>query len=502
MKRGTAFVRAQPRYNERHGGTMARYDVVILGAGAAGLAAARGLGRLGARVAVVEKESLGGDCIAWGCVPSKTYLHVARLLKQSAHAKACGIQHGPTTFDFATARTFVRGVQEKLTRRDTEEFLADLGVEILFGSARFVSPRRLDMNGKILEARHVVIASGAHAVAPPVEGLLEVGFLDSRSVLQIETLPRSLLILGGGPIGVEFGQMFQRMGVSVTIVESNPRLLPREEPEAGEFLAELLEREGARFLGNRRAVRASRTPGGKALLLRAPDGSEEAVEAEEIVVATGRAPNVEGLELEQAGVSYDRHGISVDRAMRTGAKGVWAIGDCNGLYQFVHMAEHEAGVCVKNIVRSRLVPFLLERMHFRAVSWVTFTDPEVAHCGLTEAEAKDRGIRHRVLRYRFEHLDRAVIEDEPAGIAKVITDKGGRLLGAHMVGAHAGELLQELVLGVRLGLRVADISQTVHPYPAFVQMARRAANVYYVQALSDRPRRAAFLKWLGGFGEG
>jgi pyruvate/2-oxoglutarate dehydrogenase complex dihydrolipoamide dehydrogenase (E3) component len=478
---------------------LSQYDVIILGAGAAGLAAARGLGRLGAKVAVVEKEALGGDCIAWGCVPSKTYLHVARLLKQSAHARAVGIHYGPATFDFTAARAFVRNVQERLTRRDTEECLADLGVEILFGSAVFRGPRQLDLDGQSLEARHVVVATGAHAVAPPVEGLQETGYLDSRSVLQIERLPRSVVILGGGPIGVEFGQMFQRMGVAVTIVESNPRLLPREEPEAGEFLRGLLEREGARFLANRRAVRASRTSSGKTLHLRSPEGSEETVEAEEIVVATGRSPNVEGLDLERAGVSYDRHGIAVDRAMRTGVPGVWAIGDCNGLYQFVHMAEHEAGVCVKNIVRSRMLPFLSERMHFRAVSWVTFTDPEVAHCGLTESEAKARGIKHRVLTYEFDRLDRALIEDEPAGIAKVITDKGGRLLGAHMVGAHAGELLQELVLGVRLGLRVADISQTVHPYPAFVQMARRAANVYYVQTQSERPRRLAFLKWLGGF---
>jgi pyruvate/2-oxoglutarate dehydrogenase complex dihydrolipoamide dehydrogenase (E3) component len=200
-------------------------------------------------------------------------------------------------------------------------------------------------------------------------------------------------------------------------------------------------------------------------------------------------------------VAYDGQGIQVDHAMRTTARGVWAIGDCNGLYQFTHMAEHEAGVCAKNIVRSRLLPFWPERMHFRAVAWVTFTDPEVAHCGLTEAEAAERGIDHRVLRYDFDHLDRAVIEGQPGGMAKVITDHRGRLLGAHMVGAHAGELLQELVLGVRMGLKVMDISQTVHPYPAFVQMARRAANEYYVQTVYENPRRVAFLKWLGGFGK-
>ena len=248
-------------------------------------------------------------------------------------------------------------------------------------------------------------------------------------------------------------------------------------------------------------MKAFKTTTGKALVLQKKDGTEETVEAEEILVATGRAPNVEGLDLERAGVQYDRQGIKVDNAMRTTARGVWAIGDCNGLYQFTHMAEHEAGVCAKNIVGSRLFPFWPERMHFRAVAWVTFTDPEVAHCGLTEAEAKERGIDHRVLRYDFDHLDRAVIEGQPGGMAKVITDPKGRLLGAHMVGPHAGELLQELVLGVRMGLKVMDISQTVHPYPAFVQMARRAANVYYVQTIFENPRRVAWLRWLGGFGK-
>ena len=481
---------------------MATYDAVILGAGAAGLSAARGLGRLGARVIVVEKESLGGDCIAWGCVPSKAYLHVARLLKEARAASRCGIVTGPVEFSFEAARRYVEGVKERLVRQDIEESLTWQGVEVGFGHPRLLSPREVEVDGRALRTRHIVLATGAHSVPPPVEGLAEVGHLDSRTALRLERLPASLIILGGGPIGVEFGQLFQRMGVKVTLVESNPRLLPREEPEAGTFLQRILEAEGATFLPGRRAVRAFATPTGKALVLRAKDGTEETVEAQEILAATGRAPNVEGLDLEAAGVPHDRAGITVDNAMQTAAGGVWAIGDCNGLYQFTHMAEHEAGVCVKNIVRSRLFPFALERMHFRAVAWVTFTDPEVAHCGLTQKEAEERNIPHYVLHYEFDRLDRAVIEDEPAGLAKILTDRRGRLLGAHIVGAHAGELLQELVLGVRLGLNVRHISQTVHPYPAFVQMARRAANAYYVQTVYENPRRVAFLKWLGGLGRG
>ena len=479
---------------------MPQYDAIILGAGAAGLAASKALGHLGAKILLVEKEALGGDCIAWGCVPSKAYLHVARRLREARNDSRLGISAGKVTFDFAAARRYVTDVQATLTRQDTQDSLAGQGVNIAFGSARLLGPHAINLDGEVLSTRHIVLATGAHAVAPPIEGLPQTGFLDSRTALQMERLPASMIVLGGGPIGTEFAQAFQRMGVAVTVVESNPCLLPREEPEAGHYLLRLLRAEGARFLGERRAVRAMKTPTGKALVLKTKDGGEETVEAEEILVATGRAPNVEGLDLERAGVAYDRQGIQVDNAMRTTARGVWAIGDCNGLYQFTHMAEHEAGVCAKNIVRSRFLPFWPERMHFRAVAWVTFTDPEVAHCGLTEAEAKARGIDHRVLRYDFDHLDRAVIEGQPGGMAKVITDHRGRLLGAHMVGAHAGELLQELVLGVRMGLKVMDISQTVHPYPAFVQMARRAANEYYVQTVYGNPRRVAFLKWLGGFG--
>jgi pyruvate/2-oxoglutarate dehydrogenase complex dihydrolipoamide dehydrogenase (E3) component len=480
---------------------MPKYDAIILGAGAAGMAAAKALGHLGAKVLLIEKEALGGDCIAWGCVPSKAYLHVARRLREASNDSRLGISAGEVAFDFTEARRYVAQVQATLTRQDTQDSLEGEGVNIAFGSARLLGPRRISLEGAVLETRHIVLATGAHAVAPPIEGLAETGFLDSRTALQMEHLPASMIVLGGGPIGSEFAQAFGRMGVAVTVVESNPRLLPREEPEAGDYLLKLMVAEGARFLGERRAVKAIRTKAGKALVLRGKDGQEETVEAEEILVATGRAPNVEGLDLERAGVAYDRQGIQVDHTMRTTARGVWAIGDCNGLYQFTHMAEHEAGVCAKNIVRSRLLPFWPERMHFRAVAWVTFTDPEVAHCGLTEAEAEERGIDHRVLRYDFDHLDRAVIEGQPGGMAKVITDHRGRLLGAHMVGAHAGELLQELVLGVRMGLKVMDISQTVHPYPAFVQMARRAANEYYVQTVYENPRRVAFLKWLGGFGK-
>ncbi|MGC8762597.1 MAG: dihydrolipoyl dehydrogenase family protein [Acidobacteriota bacterium] len=478
---------------------MERYDAVIVGGGAAGQAAARGLGRLGARVLLVERESLGGDCMAWGCVPSKTFLHLARLLVEARKGPARGIGLGEPSFDYAAARRYVASVQASLGRRDVEEGLKGAGVELHQGAPRFLAPDLLDVGGKTVKARHVVLATGAHAVPPPIEGLPETGYLDSRRALALESLPRSLVILGGGPIGVEFAQMYRRMGVAVTLVESNPRPLPREEPEAGEYLLKVLRDEGVGFLGERRAVRAVKTAAGKGLVLRDAAGGETVAEAEEILIATGRSPNVEGLDLQRAGVAHDRTGIQVDRTMGTTAPGVWAVGDCNGLYQFAHMAEHEAGVAVRNIVRGRLPALFHERMHFRAVAWVTYTDPEVAHCGLTEGEARERGIPHHVLTYDFDHLDRAVIEDRPGGLAKVLTDRRGRLLGAHMVGAHAGELLQELVLGVRLGLRVADISQTVHPYPAFVQMARRAANVYYARTLYENPRRIAFLKRLAGF---
>lgn len=478
---------------------MEGYDAVVIGGGAAGQAAARGLGRLGARVLLVERESLGGDCMAWGCVPSKTFLHLARLLMEGRKGPSRGIGSGEPSFDYAAARRYVAAVQSTLGRRDLEEGLKGAGVELLQGTPRLLAPDLVDVGGQTVRARHVVLATGAQALPPPVAGLSEIGYLDSRRALQLETLPRSLLILGGGPIGVEFAQMYRRMGVAVTLVDANPRPLPREEPEVGEFLLGVLKEEGVLFLGQRRALRAEKTASGKGLVLTDPAGQESRVEAEEILVATGRSPNVEGLDLRRAGVAHDRTGIQVDRSMRTTAARIWAVGDCNGLYQFAHMAEHEAGVAVRNIVRSRLPSLFLEKMHFRAVAWVTYTDPEVAHCGLTEAEARERGIPHHVLTYRFDHLDRAVIEDRPGGLTKVLTDRRGRLLGAHMVGAHAGELLQELVLGVRLGLRVSDISQTVHPYPAFVQMARRAANVYYARTLYENPRRLALLKRLAGF---
>ncbi len=466
-----------------------RYDIVVIGGGSAGLVVAVGAAKLGARVALVERGRLGGDCLYTGCVPSKTLIRSARFAHETGRAEEFGFAPLEWRFraeTFASITGRVARVVAAVGERDAPEVFRAEGVEIIFGTPRFVSPHELEITrrgagegsgdgGKeLIRARRFCVATGSSPAVPEVEGLREAGFITNEEVFHLKTLPPSLVVLGGGPIGLELGQSFARFGSRVTIVEMGGRLLPKEDEEVSAAVEEFLRAEGLEILLNAKAVRASRvTSGEKIVTVEQGDGTRE-IRAEEILVATGRVANVGGLNLEAARVRYDARRIFTDDYLRTTSRRVFAAGDVTGHFPFTHMAAYEGALVVRNALFFRP---LARRADFRVVPWATFTDPEVARVGLTEREAREKfgstGVR--VYRASFAENDRAHAEGSTAGFAKLVcAGRKDRLVGAHLVGAHAGELIHELVLAMRHNFPASAIGGLTHVYPTLSQISQKA----------------------------
>lgn len=457
------------------------YDFVVLGGGSAGLVAAVGAAQLGARTLLVEKKALGGDCLYTGCVPSKALIASARFAARAGRAEDFGFAPQGWRFagdDFASVTRRVAGVVGRVGEHDAPEVFRALGVEVEFGSPRFVSPREIEIESagggrRVVAARRFCVSTGSRPAVPAVEGLGEAGFLTNEEVFHLERLPRSLVVLGGGPVGLELGQSFARFGSRVTVVEALGRLLPKEDEEVSAFVEEVMRAEGLEVLTGARAVRA-RAAGGEKFLTIERGGRETELRAEEILVAAGRRPNVEGLGLEAAGVSHDARRVHTDAYLRTTARRVFAAGDVTGHFPFTHMAAYEAAVVVRNAL---FFWPLTRRADFRVVPWATYTDPEVARVGLTEGEARERfgATRVRVRRAEFADNDRAQAEGEARGFAKfVCVGRGERIAGASIVGPHAGELVHEVVLAMKMKLGLAALGGLTHVYPTLTQVNQKA----------------------------
>ena len=462
------------------------YDIIVIGGGSAGLVAAVGAAKLGARVALVEKKALGGDCLYTGCVPSKTLIRSARFAHEVSRAAEFGFapldwQFAGDTFAAITGR--VRRVIETVGEHDAPEVFRREGVEIIFGTPRFVSPHELEVEPlesgmgetPYLRARRFCIATGSSPAAPPVENLRETGFITNEEVFQLQTLPRSLVVLGGGPIGLELGQSFARLGSRVTIVEMRDRLLPREDAEVSALIEKKLRAEGVEVLLDAKAVHASRTTGdgSKSVTIEQHNARREIL-ADEILIGTGRRPNTENLDLEAAGVAYDDKRIQTDAYLRTTAPHIYAAGDVTGHFPFTHMAAYEAAVVVRNAL---FFWPLTQQLDFRVVPWATFTDPEIARVGLTEQQARERygDGRVRVFRTEFADNDRAQTEAAGEGFAKLIcAGRREEIVGAHIIGAHAGELIHEVVLAMKQRLPVSALGGLIHIYPTLTQVNQRA----------------------------
>lgn len=468
-----------------------RYDLVVVGGGTAGLVAAAGGAYLGARVALVERDRLGGECLNYGCVPTKALVRSAGVASLMRRAGEFGVKPVEVEVDFPAVMERMREMIRVVGVHDSPGRFRRMGVDVFLESeARLDAPGEVMVDGWRIPARSVILATGSHSSVPPVEGLEETGYMTHVEALRMESLPGSIVIIGAGPVGCEFAQIFARFGCRVSVISSSSLPLPREEQEVSERLLRTLLAEGITFHGGFRAEAARREGKDKVVVARDEAGGAIEERAEEILIAAGRAPTVDGLNLEDAGVELGESGIKVDDNLRTTVPGVYAAGDITGGRLFTHVAEYEGKLALRNA----LFP-VKARADYRVVPWTTFTDPEVARVGLTEEEARREHEMVEVFRHPFGEVDRAVTDGETEGFVKVVAGKGGEILGAHIIGPGAGDLIHEFVLAMQRGIPLRRLSTMIHVYPTLSQVNQRVADGYYREKLFTATNR----KVLGTF---
>ena len=461
-------------------------DVCIVGGGSAGLVVAAGAAQLGLDVVLVERGLMGGDCLNYGCVPSKALIAAAKAAQAQRSGAIFGIAPVEPTVDFGKVMDHVAGVIASIAPNDSVERFEKLGVRVLREEARFTGRTELQAGGHRIRSKRIVLATGSRPTLPPVPGLADVPHFTNETIFANRVLPSHLVVLGGGPIGLEMAQAFRRLGAQVTVLEA-ATCLAKDDPELSAIVVARLRREGVTLHEKTKVARIERTPGGIAAVLE-PGGR---IEGSHLLVATGRVPTVDGLDLDKAGVAHDKRGITVDESLRTSNRNVWAIGDCNGRYAFTHMAGHEASLFIRGALFRAPA-----RLDSGIVPWATYTDPELAQVGLNERDARARyGDAVRVLRWRFADNDRAQTERETDGLVKVIADRRGRVLGAGIAGPQAGELIQSWCLALTGRLKISTLASFVPPYPTLGETAKRAAGSYYSETLFG-PRTRLLVRFL------
>jgi pyruvate/2-oxoglutarate dehydrogenase complex dihydrolipoamide dehydrogenase (E3) component/uncharacterized membrane protein YdjX (TVP38/TMEM64 family) len=455
-----------------------RFDrnLVVIGAGSAGLVSAYIAATVRAKVTLIEKERMGGDCLNTGCVPSKALIKTARVLSQIRNASNYGIRSASAEFDFAEVMERVQRVIRAVEPHDSVERYTGLGVECIRGEAKITSPWTVAVNGRTLTTRAIVIAAGARPLVPPIQGIEQIEVLTSENVWSLRKLPARLVVLGGGPIGCELAQAFARLGSKVTQVEMLPRLLVREDPEVSEVVRERFEKEGVSVLVGHKAKQVV-IEGGRKLLLCEHDGKGVGVEFDALLCAVGRVPNTAGYGLEELGIPLGKgRTVETNAYLQTLYPNIYACGDVAGPYQFTHTASHQAWYAAVNAL---FAPLRRYRADYSVIPWATFTEPEVARVGLNETEANERGIAFEVTRYGLDDLDRAITDGEAHGMVKVLTVPGSdRILGATIVGESAGELIVEFVAAMRHGIGLKKILGTIHIYPTLSEANKYAAGAW------------------------
>ena len=455
-------------------------DLCVIGAGSGGLAVAAGAAQMGAEVVLVERAAMGGDCLNFGCVPSKSLLAAARIADLWRHGTALGIAYARPHIDFAAVADSVQRVIAEIAPNDSVERFEGFGVRVLRAEARFTSPRTVRAGDVEIRPRRFVIATGSQPAIPPIRGLDEVRYLTNESIFANRQLPEHLIVIGGGPIGIEMAQAHRRLGARVTVLDVGP-LLPRDDPELSAVLAERLWSEG--IVGRPGVEIAEVERAGQVIRVRLESG--EQISGSHLLVAAGRRPTVEALDLAAAGIASTAKGITVDARLRTTNRRVFAIGDVAGGPQFTHVALYHAGIVIRNALFR--IP---AKVDYRALPWVTYPDPELAQVGLTEAEARAIERASRVLRWRFVENDRAQIERETEGMVKVVTRANGRILGTSILGAGAGDLILPWALAISQKLKIGALANLIVPYPTRGEASKRAAGSYYTPTLfSARTRR-------------
>ncbi len=467
-------------------------NLIVIGAGSGGLVAALIAATVNARVSLVERDKMGGDCLNTGCVPSKALIRSARMADYLRRAPEFGLAAVDVQVDFKAVLERVKGVIARIEPHDSVERFTGLGVNCIQGQARLISPWEVDIDGTRRTARNIVIASGGRPLVPPIPGLDQLDYLTSDSVWELEQLPGHLLVMGGGPIGCELAQSFARLGAAVTLVDMAPRILPREDSEVAELVTASLEKAGVRVMTGRAAVAFSQENGQSSVTLE-QDGQQQQLAFDRVLVAVGRRANTENMGLEELGIEMGPLGtVQVDDYLRTSVPNILACGDVAGPYQFTHMASHQAWYATVNSLFGRFRRF---KVDYRIVPWATFTDPEVARVGLSESEAAEQGIAVDVTRYDIDDLDRAIADGEAHGFIKVLTQPGrDRILGVTIVGYHAAELLAEYVLAMKHGLGLNKILGTIHVYPTLSE-----TNKFVAGEWRKARKPEGLLRWVERF---
>jgi pyruvate/2-oxoglutarate dehydrogenase complex dihydrolipoamide dehydrogenase (E3) component len=473
-----------------------RYNLVVIGAGTAGLVAAAGAAGLGAKVALLERHLMGGDCLNVGCVPSKGIIRAARAVYDVRTASEFGVRGvEKAIIDFGAAMERMRRIRAGISFHDSvERFSKELGVDVFIGSGKFIGPDSIEVEDKRLRFKKAAICTGARAAAPPIPGIAEAGYLTNENVFWLTELPKKLAVIGGGPIGCELAQTFARMGSHVTILQRGGHLLPREDADAAEFVHRSLIRDGVALRLQAKILRAAKKGMEKVITIE-EDGKTVELPVDEILVGVGRAPNVEGLDLEKAGIAYDTHeGVKVNDSLQTSNPRVYAAGDICFPYKFTHTADAMARIVIANAL------FMArQKTSSLIIPWCTYTDPEVAHVGMYEKDARDKGIDVLTLTVSLADVDRALLDGEAEGFARVHLKKGAdRILGTTIVARHAGEMINELTLAMTARLGLSIIGRTIHPYPTQAEAIKKLADAYNRTRLTPFIKKifTAWLKWL------
>ncbi len=468
---------------------MAKYDfdMGILGGGAAGLTVAAGAAQAGAKVLMVEKEGrLGGDCVYYGCVPSKTLIRSAQVYHLMKNADRFGLpEMNLRRPDYREVAKRIQSVISTIRKYDSEERFCSLGAKVEYGNASFVDEHVITLDGKRYAAKYWVIATGSSAAVPPIDGLKETPYITNKEIFSLEELPGSMVIIGGGPIGIEFAQAFTRLGTKVTVIENLGQILNADDKDMTDVVMSLLKDEGVEFYLDS-AVKSTSAVGNEIEVLFQKEGETKSVKAETLLVATGRRVNLEGLGLENIGVALDRRGLKLDERLRTTQRHIFGAGDVTGVYQFTHAAGYEGAIVLSNAIFH-----FPRKADYTYLPWVTYTDPELASIGMNERAAKAKGIDYSVWSDEFVHNDRSLAEGEKIGKIKMLLDEKEKPIGVQILGPQAGELLSEWVAVMNGKIRLATLASAVHPYPTLAEINKRVAgNLLATKIFSENVKKA------------
>lgn len=471
-----------------------RYNLVVIGGGTAGLVAAAGAAGLGAKVALIERNLMGGDCLNVGCVPSKALLRCGRAWADVRDAGDYGVEvSGEARVDFAAVMERMRRIRAGISPHDSARRFTELGVDVYLGEAKFTGADRLVVGDRELRFARACIATGARAAAPPAPGLEEAGYLTNETVFSLTELPRRLAVIGGGPIGCELAQAFARFGAEVHLIEAGERILPRDDPQAAGMVQQALRRDGVMTIRGGKAARIERQNDHKRILLEF-DGEQRELPVDEILVGVGRAPNVESLDLEAAGVEYDaKRGVHVNDHLRTSNKRIYAAGDVCLPYKFTHTADATARIVIQNALF-----FGRAKASALTIPWCTYTDPEVAHVGIHPHEAEQRGVEVDTFTVELSEVDRVLLDGETEGLLKVHVKRGSdRIVGATLVARHAGEMITQITLAMTSGAGLGAMAKTIHPYPTQAEAIKKAADAYSRSRLTPAVKKVfqTLLSW-------